>query len=211
MENFLDSCVVIHYSNYIGADSNKIIRKCSEFILREKGKFILCYASLEEISNFRKRRQRIHKEVIEKLKNNDYELSKNLDFRSLVTAKKLYEEFKTKNIEEILSYLKEQSENSNLKIDQFLGNILGERVIPLEQIDNELVKKIYDIIPNHADCKILASAVQLQNTREIFLFVTADGKDLDPNGYEYLQEHFEINYSKENYKFPKLLNLMFTS
>jgi len=52
--------------------------------------------------------------------------------------------------------------------------------------------------------------LQLQSKRDIFLFVTADGNDFDPNGYEYLKEHFEINYPKEKYKFPELLNLMFT-
>ena len=65
-----------------------------------------------------------------------------------------------------------------------------------------MVNKIHDIISNHADCKILASALQLQKIREPFLFVTADGKDLAPNHYDFLKDHFKINYPKEGYLFP---------
>jgi DNA-directed RNA polymerase subunit F len=145
------------------------------------------------------------------MKNRDFLLEKNLSLRDVPFAKKLYEQFKDEDSEKISLEFANQRHLSEIKIEKFLKTQLDEKVVPINQIDNNLVNKIYDIIPNHADCKILASAMQLQSTRAIFLFVTADGKDLDPNGYEYLKEHFEINYSEEKYKFPEFLNLMFTN
>ena len=168
MENFLDSCVVIHYSNYLGEGSVRLLRKCYEFIDRKEGIFILCYAALEEVLNFRLRRKKIHKEVLEKIKNGDHQFSKSLDFRSISTAKKLYVEFKDKNLNEVELHFRKQRENSNLKIEQFLLTKLDEKVISLDQIQQDLINKIHDIISNHADCKILASALQLQKSRKTF-------------------------------------------
>lgn len=209
MEQFLDSCVIIHYSNYIDEKSKKVIKKCFNFIESKKEKFILCYASLEEISNFRINRLKIHKEVIKKLKDPRYNFGSNLDFRSISIAKQLYSLFKGKDPIKVSSYLREQRRISNFRVEQFLINSLDEKVIPLEKIDKSLINKIHDIISNHADCKILASALQLQKERNLFLFVTAD-RDFDPNGYDFLKEHFEINYPKENWVFPNLVNLMIT-
>lgn len=209
MEQFLDSCVVIHYSNYIGEKSKTIIKKCFNFINNKKGKLILCYASLEEISNFKLNRTKIHKEVIEKLKNPQYNFESGLDFRSISVAKQLYSFFKGKDPIQVSLFLREQRRISNFKIEQFFINSLDERAVPLSDINNELVNKIHDYIKNHADCKILASALQFQKNKELCLFVTAD-KDFAPNDYDFLEEQFKINYSKENWKFPKLLNLMFT-
>jgi len=207
MENFLDSCVVIHYSNYLGETSKEILKKCFDFIQKKEGKFILCYASLEEISWFRTNIKNIHKAVVAKIKDPEYNISENLDFRSVSKAKQLYAFFKNQNLIKVSSYLQEQRENSNFKIDHFIEVILDEKVIALDDIDNSLISKIHDIISNHADCKILASALQLQKQRKLFLFVTADN-DFNENGYSYLKEHFSINYSKEDWQFPKLKNLI---
>jgi hypothetical protein len=154
----------------------------------------------------------IHKAVVEKIKNEKYDLSKNLDFRSAAKAKQLYTLFKDKNPGEVATYFQEQRENSNFKIDQFIEITLNEKVIPLEKINKELVNKLHDYIENHSDCKILASALQLQaiEDRPSFLFVTADNH-FSPNEYDFLKEQFEINYPEENWKFPELLNLLFNN
>jgi len=210
MDSFLDSCVIIHYSNYLGENSGLLLRKCWRFINEKNGKFMLCYAVSEEISNFISRREKVHKEVLKKLKDGDYQFSNSLDFRSMSTAKKLYAEFGDKNYDKVEIYFREQRENSSLKIEYFLLRILNEKVIPLNQIDKNLVSKINNYISNHADSGILASALQSQKGRNLFLFVTAD-KDFAPNEYDFLKEQFEINYSEGKYKFPELLNLMFTN
>ena len=208
-DNFLDTNVIFSYSNYIKENSKGIIKKCYLFIKNKQGDFILCGAVLEEISKIILKRANIHKAVVKKIEIEEFSFENLISKRDIPFAKKLYEKLKDRDIKETSIELARERDLSEIAIKKFLKIEVDEIVIPIEQIDNELVNKIHEIIPNHADCKILASAIQLQNTRAIFLFVTADGKDLDPNGYEYLKEHFEINYPSEKYKFPELHNLMF--
>lgn len=209
MENFIDSCVVIHYANYTGEKSKELLKKCFKFIQKKEGKFIICYASLRELRNYKTKIRKIHRAVINKLRNKEYKFSNDLDFRSVSKAKQLYVLLRNRNPFEATSHLNEQRINSMIKIDRFLEIILDEKVIPIEKINDELVNKIHDYIDkNHADCKILASALQLQKERSLLLFVTAD-KDFFPNEYDFLKGQFEINYSKEDWKFPKLKNFLF--
>jgi len=208
-DNFLDTNVIFSYSNYIEENSKDIIKKCYLFIKNKQGDFILCGAVLEELSKIIFKRANIHKAVVKKIEIEEFSFENLISKMDIPFARKLYEKLKDRDIKETSIELARERDLSEIALKKFLKIEVDEKVIPLEQIDNELVNKIHEIIPNHADCKILASAIQLQNTRAIFLFVTADGKDLDPNGYEYLKEHFEINYPNEKHKFPELLNLMF--
>lgn len=209
-DNFLDTNIIFHYSNYT-ALSSEVIKKCYLFIKNNSGNFILCWAVLKELDEIIKKRVRLHKAVVEKIKDHSYsfENSTLVSFRDISYAKKLYERFKDTPKSKVENIFNIERNTSELRIQKFLQFNVDKKVIPINQINTDLVNKIHEIIPNHADCKILASAIQFRGTRAIFLFVTADGKDLDPNGYEYLKEHFEINYSKEEWKFPELLNLMF--
>jgi len=213
-DNFLDTNVIFHYSNYNNSSGN-LLRKCYFFIINKSGNFILCGAVLRELDEIIKKRARVHKSIIEKIKNSEYSLEKSplLFRRDVPFAKQIYEKYKNKSEEEVEKLLQVDRRFSELKIEKFLKMNVDEKIIPLNEVEEDLVNKIYGIIPNHADSKILASAIQLQSQdgRKLFLFVTADGKDLDPNGYKFLKDQFAIDYSKENYKFPELLNLMFTN
>lgn len=214
-ESFIDTNVIFSYSNYreqFKKDISPIVEKCYLYIVSKKGRFIICGAVLEEIQEIIKKRARIHKAVIDKIQNPDkfsFEESSLVSKKDIPFAKKLYERFKNYSLEEISNHFRLERTLSEIAIQKFLEINVDEKIIPVEQIETELVNKIRDIISNHADCKILASALQFQKNRELFLFVTADGKDLNPNQYSYLKEHFNINYSKENYRFPELMNLMF--
>ena len=208
-DNFLDTNVIFNYSNYNGDNSKDIIKKCYLFIKNKNGGFILCGAVMDELSNIIIKRANIHKAVIKKLQDEEFILESLISNRDIPFAKKLYEALKNHDIKKASEELSKERDLSEINIHKFIKLLADERVIPIEQIDNELVNRIHDIIQNHADCKILASALQLQKNREIFLFVTADGKDLNPNGYNYLKEHFDINFSKEDYKFPELKNLLY--
>jgi len=211
MDSFLDTNVIFSYSNHT-LQSNEIVKKCYSFIINKHNKFIICGAVLEELQEVIKKRIRIHKAVIEKIKDSKYLLENShlISKRDVPIAKQLYEQFKNSGIRLISERFADERDISEIVIQKFLENQVDEKVMPLEQVQTELVNKIHDILSNHADCKIVASALQLQKNREIFLFVTADSKDLAPNGYDYLKEHFKINYLKEGHKFPELLNLMFT-
>ncbi len=213
-DNFLDTNVLFSYSNYHEQFKDEIapiVRKCYLYILDNKGKFILCGAVLEELQEVIIKRARIHKAIVDKIYNLDVSLEDNflVPKRDIPFAKKLYEKFKVYTPEKAADFFKLERRLSEIVIQKFLEERAYEKAIPLEQIENELVNKIHNIISNHADCKIVASALQLQKKRDIFLFVTADGGDLAPNHYTFLEEYFEINYSKEGYKFPELVNLMF--
>ncbi len=207
--NFLDTNVIINYSNYNEGNSKDIIKKCYRFIKNKDGNFILCGAVIEELAGYIIKRANIHKAVINKLEDENFSFESLIPSKDIPFAIKLYELVKAKGLKKASLELAKERDSSEITIQRFIKISADEKVIPVELIENDLVNKIQDIIPNHADCKILASALQLQKNRDPFFFVTADGKDLDPNGYDYLREHFEINYAKENYKFPELKNLLF--
>ncbi len=209
-DNFLDTNIIFHYSNYTDI-SSKIIKKCYFFIKNKSGKFILCWTVLNELDEIQKKRARLHRAIIEKIKNSSYsfEDSPLVSFRDVPFARQIYEKYKNKSEDEIEKLFQIERNFSELRIKKFLQFNVNEKVIPIENIRIELVNKINEIINNYSDCKIIASATQLQKKRNVFLFVTADGKDITPNAYQSLKEHFEINYPKEEYKFPELLNLMF--
>jgi len=212
--SFLDTNVIIHYVNYKENKSIDIITKCYSYISDKQGKFIICYATLNELFDVIKKRAIIYKEVLAKVENpnHSFEKNKSLSKRDISYAEKLYLTNKQIELKKLNEILASEREIFEIKIEQFLKYQLDEKVIPIETINIELVNKIREIILNYADCKILASAFQLQNERDIFKFVTADKTDLDPNSYEYLKEHLELSklssLSKKP-KFPELVNLMF--
>jgi len=213
-DNFFDTNVIFNYCKFTKNTKLGIIKKCYEYIKNKKGKFIICYFLKQELKNIVKKNKIFHKEIIEKVKDKSYKIGTSTESsflrpKDIAYAIKTYELRKHISIEILANAFLEEETNLEIKIEVFFEKMVDEIVISLEQINVDLVNKLYDIIPNHADCKILASAIQLQGTRAIFLFVTADGKDLGPNGYDYLKEHFEINYPKEKWKFPELHNLMF--
>jgi hypothetical protein len=217
-DSFIDTNVIFSYSNYseqFKEDTAPIVKRCYLYIINKNGKFIICGAVLEEIHDLIIKRARIHKLVINKIqKPEEYSFENNslISARDVPIAKKLYERFKNENINKVADFFMLERNISELLIQRFLETSIDEKVIPIDQIDNNLVSKIYDIIPNHADSKILASALQLQQEKkEIFIFVTADKKDLDPNGYNFLKDQFAIDFPKEKYRFPELLNLMFVN
>lgn len=215
-DKFLDTNLIFSYSNYheqFKDDLPSIVAKCYKFISNKQGRFVVCYAVLEELQEIIIKRARIHKSILDKMQNSSIQFEDNLFLtkRDLPHIKKLYERFKGSKVEVAANYFKLERRLSELVIQKFLETMIDERVVPVEQIENALVNKIHDILTNHADCKIVASALQIQKSRDLFLFVTADGKDMTPNMYDFLKQHFETNYRKEGYLFPEMLNLMFTN
>ena len=209
-DSFFDTNVVIFYADSSKNTKNALMKRCYEYIANKDGKFILCYTAIRELLNVALKRARIHKEILIKIEDINYDLEKSsLTKRDMPFAKKLYEQYKDKDKEELLKQFTEDRKVFDIKIEQFIKAKIDEKVIPVEQINTELVGIIRDIIENYADCQILSSALQYQKDKEPFLFVTADNKDFSPNQYDYLKEYFGINYSKENYKFPELKNLHF--
>ena len=210
-DSFLDANVIINYANYQKDKSKEIVNKCYLYISNKQNKFILCYAVIRELFNTITKLTIIHIEVLKKVDNINYQLGKDkaLPVRYLPIAEKLYLAHKEVDKNKLKELFASERDIFEIEIEKFLKNKVDIRAIPIEEIKADLISSIRDIIENYADCQILASALQYQKDKDLFLFVTADGKDFSPNSYEYLKKYFNINYSKENYKFPELLNLMF--
>jgi len=207
-DSFLDTNIIINYVNYQKNISEEIIKKCYFYIIDKKEKFIVCHAVIKELNNIMTKLSAVHKEVLKKLEDETYSLieSKNISTRDVPFAEKLYMQHKDLDISKTKETFASGRDIFEIEIDKFLKNKTDARVIPLEQVKIELVNIIHEIIKNYADCQILASALQYQEGKDLFLFVTADKKDLDPNGYEYLKDYGLL----KKYKFPELHNLMFT-
>ena len=211
-DSFIDTNVIVHYAHYKEDKSIEIVNRCYSYITNKSGKFIICYAVLNELYNVIKKLSIIHREVLAKVENSNHSFEKNksLSERDISSMEKLYLTHKQMDLKKLSKIFASEREVFEIKIEQFLKYQLDEKVIPIENIKVELANKIREIIPNYADCKILASAFQLQEEREIFLLVTADGDHLDPNSYDYLKEHIQLSDLKKKPKFPELVNLMFT-
>lgn len=210
-DSFLDTNIILHYSNYTDF-SSKLLKRCYLFVQNKKSNFILCWAVIIELENVIKKRARVHKAVIEKIKDSSYPFDNNsfLSFGDIPDAKKLYERFKNKPLNEVKNIFDSQRYSSEIKIEKFMNSQVDQKVIPSNKINLDLANELHRDIENYSDCKILASALEFQQERDIFLFVTADGRDFNPNTYKVIKEQFEINNSNRRYKFPELLNLFYT-
>ena len=209
-DSFLDTNIIINYVNYQKDKSNEITTKCYSYILNKQGKFLVCYAVIRELSNIIKKLSIIHKEVLNKIDNESYSFldSRNLSKKDIPFAEKLYLVYKEADKDKLKEIFASERDIFEIEIDKFLKNKTDIRVIPIEQIKIELVNVIRETIENYADCQILSSALQYQNEqKDIFLFVTADRKDINPNSYDYLKDYGIL----KKYKFPELLNLLFTN
>ena len=211
MDSFFDTNIIIKYGSYSPLIENKLDKKCYEYIIHKKEKFIVCLYVLDEIKSVLKKRAIIHRETLSKMRNREYnigesEVSKSLSKEDIAYSKKLYESFKEADAEQASKIFAEERNNLDIKIALFLKTKMDERVIPVEDIDKNIVSIINEFIKKYSDCLVLASAIQEQQKREIFIFVTADNH-FDPNGYDFIKTEPRM----KKYKFPELKNLLFES
>ncbi|MCK4997165.1 hypothetical protein KAS08_02580 [Candidatus Pacearchaeota archaeon] len=207
-DNFLDTNIIINYINY-SEKSNNLVKNSHDYVLNSKGEIIVCEMVIKELNKIRERKSLIRKVVLELLKNENYDLSLVLSKKDIPFAKKLYARFRNYEIKKVSEIFIEEESVFAIEIDKFIETKVNKRVIPLSNIDNELVIILHDLITNIDDCKVLASALQYQKQQsEIFNFVTADNTDFNERDYKYLIEHFEINHNKKGFIFPKLVNLL---
>lgn len=206
MDFFFDTCVIIKYASYDPNAQNLLNSKCFEYIRNKKGKYILCYYVLDELRNNIKKRALIYRVALKKIFNPNYLMG---DFgvlsrQDVAFANKLFESYKSKDIEKVSEIFFEEKNNFQRKIDNFIKILSNEKVIPIEMIDKEIVSVLKSFIEKHSDCLVLASAIQEQQKRETFSFVTCDDH-FNPNNYEFINEDPKLGKCK----FPELKNLLY--
>ncbi len=205
-DSFLDTNIIINFTRYQKDKSDELTTKCYLYISKKQGKFIVCYSVIRELSSVMSKLSVIHKEVLRKVSNKSSSLatSMNLSKRDVPFAEKLYVAYKDYDQRKLGEIFASERDTFEIEIERFLKNKVDFKVIPLEQIKVELVNLLRDIIENYADCQIVASALQHQaEQKELFLFVTADKKDLHPGNYDFIKDYGLL----KNYKFPELHNL----
>lgn len=205
MDSFLDTCVIVNYSLYNGQEG--IMGRCYELIIKTRD-FILCYYVAEELNKFITKRAIIYKEVLSKIRKPAHNIGESresslLSKPELAYASKLYEKFKSYGFESANRIFLEEKTQIELRIDIFRKRV-KEYLIKREEINLHLVNILREFIDKYADCLVLASAMQAQENKEIFLFVTADNH-FDPNGYDFIKGDQRL----KKFKFPKLKNLLF--
>ena len=210
-DSFFDACVILGFGLYTEKINNLINKKCYQFVMTKNSKYLICHAVIRELNNFIEARKIIIYEVIKKIKDFDYEIGtsetsiKNLSKNEINKAKQLYEKLKDRKVEQVSEMLISELTTLEIRIDQFLKFKVDEKVILIEDIRGDLVCMLHDLVDNYSDCRILASAIQEQEGRGIFLFVTKDKEHFNPNAYEFVKEDPRF----EGYKFPELKNLYF--
>jgi len=208
-DSFFDTNVIINYASFSKKVNLKINRICFDYIKSKNGKYILCRYVEDEIKNRIKKRKVVHQEVISKLKDNSYEIgnsdiSKSLSDRDIIYAKKLYELYKSEKADDIsFIFLSERAEFEK-KIEFFLKTQVDELLLKKEEIEVDLIHILFSLIDEYADCKVLASALQIQKDRPVFFLVTVDKEHFYPNGYAFIKDDLRL----KSYKFPELRNLL---
>ncbi|GEM_PF-5969696 len=209
-ENFLDSCVIISYALYSKKISNQVNLKCYNFVKSKPSKYLICYFVIKELERFVEKRKIMHFEILCKIKNPSYaigtsKISQQLSRNEINKAKQLYEKLKNNSPGKITEKLILESRNLEINIERFLKSIADEKVVPIEEIDRQLVSVIRELLDNYDDCQVLASALLAQQKREPFFFVTIDKEHFNPSAYKFIEEEPRL----KNYKFPELKNLLY--
>jgi hypothetical protein len=207
MDSFLDSTVIIKYFEY-DYIKEQLRKKCFEYIKSTGGKILISFIVKEEVHRAIFRRKEIYECVLRKIKDSSYEI----DYKKTVFlnkeeakfAQELYSKLKDKNIIKLKNDFDSEINYLNISLSLFLKNKVNEMSIAKSDLDDFVLNVIHDNIPDFADCRVLTSAIQMQQNKDIFFFVTAD-KHFSPNEYEFIKNEPKL----KEYKFPVLKNFLY--
>lgn len=208
-DSFLDNSVIINFLNYL-VRKTELRDKCFRYIEGKQGNLLICLFSLDGIKRYISKREILYTEVLNKRENEKYIIGDNetarkiLNNQEILFANKIYETTLSENAKNLQDRFKEEINTIKLNFRIFLKSKVDEMGIKKEEIDSTILSIIYDFIEDFEDCKILTSALQMQQDKEEFFFVTAD-KHFAPNIYNFIKDDSRF----EKYKFPKLKNLLY--
>lgn len=207
MDSFLDTIVIIKYLeyNYI---KEQLRKKCFEYIESSNGKILLSFIVEEELRRVIIKRKEIYENVIKKIKDSSFQINyRNSNFLNKedgLFAEKLYTNLKGKEPVKLKREFDSEIDFLNASLIIFLKNKVNEILIKKSELNQTILSIIHEFIEDFADCRVLTSAVQIQQGREQFTFVTAD-KHIDKGSYNFIEEELRL----KDYKKPILKNLLY--
>jgi len=205
MDYFADSCIVINFLEFKNSDE-EIKKRCYNYINAHKSDIFICTYVSEEIKNYLRKKEIMQNEVIQKKKNHEYIMGTNreaeiLNKKEIFFVEDLYKEMENVPVLDCEKEFEEEIRILRLNFGIFLKKI---KELISQQFDTNLANLLRETIEDYADCKVLSIALQIQQNKEIFTFVTADRHFL-PNAFDYLTKEPRL----ASYKFPKFKNLLF--
>jgi len=207
MDSFLDTTVIVKYIEY-DYIKEQLRKKCFEHIKSSNTKIFISFIVKEELERVILKRKEIYECVLKKIKDSNYELDYKktiyLDNQNIIFAQELYLKLKDKNINKLRQEFDYEIDFLKASLDLFIKNNVNDISITKLDLDDSILSIIHDFIYDFADCRVLTSAIQMQQNKEIFFFVTAD-QHFDPNGYKFIKTEPRL----ENYKFPTLKNILY--
>ena len=206
MDSFLDTNVIIKAIEYEYVNEH-LREKCFEQV-KKANKILLSFIVEGELRRALLKRKEIYEKVINKIKSPsiaiDYKDSKFLSREDWIFAEGIYKHAKEKNPEKLKKDFDAELDFLNHSLKVFLRNRISEIDIRESELNQEMVSIIREFIDDFADCKILTSAIQMQQSREQFLFASCD-KHFDMGSYNFVEKERRL----KKYKKPKLKNLLF--
>ena len=208
MDSFFDTNIIINYSLYNQTNNQNLFLKCFNYINSKKEDFYVCYRVLRELKNVTKKLTLMKLEVLRKLQDTSYifgELDNEgiLSKDDLIKIKKIYLMKSNEDYQKVQEEFNEVNRLMFNRITFFVEKLVNRIVISEEEIKKELVSILREFIENYTDCEILASAIQFQQDRKKFYFVTAD-RHFDKNGFDFIKDDLRL----KDLNFPVLKNLI---
>ena len=149
-------------------------------------------------------------EVLRKLQDTSHvfgnlDNEKILNKNDLIKIKKIYLMKSKANYQKVQEEFNEVNRLMFNRITFFVEKLIHNIVILEEDIKKEWVSILREFIENYSDCEILTSAIQFQQDREKFYFVTVD-RHFDKNGFDFIKDDLRL----KDLNFPVLKNLIYS-
>ena len=207
MDSFLDTGVVIKYfeHDYMKEELGK---RCYEYVKNIQNKILISFIVQEEAHRVILKRKEIYDYILNKIQDPSLEIEYKetvyMNKQEFIFAKDLYLKLKNENIKELKKNFDSEIDFLKASLDLFLKNKVNETAIGKSELDNLILSIVHNFIEDFADCRVLTSAIQMQQHRDIFFFVTAD-KHFDSGSYDFIENELKL----KNYKKPQLKNLLY--
>jgi glutaredoxin-related protein len=190
MDTFLDTCIILSRFN----DQDKYYERICIFLDDPGSKIISKYQEQEEIPNLFRRKKRVINEALQFFKDRKYLVNyEGLTNKEQAILRSLVSKINfNKETEENLREKLREIINWETKVNFYVQSKISRKVVPVLDINMDLVMLIKKINQNSADAKIIASAIQ-EHQKDNLIAFTLDNRDWKINSIK--QEIQDMNYA----------------